>query len=173
MSDGIGHEAQAKLYKAYLWKDMRFPIGKLYEDLLTTYYLVEKINRIAILETPVYLYRQRQASIMHSAVGEREIELLYTAEKVTTDIESCHPKLHIACRRLDSINYLKLLQRILFQDPNIYKKEQNYIIQKNKIDAKCLLSSKEVRFVDKVKIVSLLVGKPLFILAYKFGRGMQ
>ena len=173
MSDGIGHEAQAKLYKAYLWKDRRFPIGKLYEDLLTTYYLVEKINRIAILETPVYLYRQRQASIMHSAVGEREIELLYTAEKVTTDIESCHPKLHIACRRLDSINYLKLLQRILFQDPNIYKKEQNYIIQKNKIDAKCLLSSKEVRFVDKVKIVSLLVGKPLFILAYKFGRGMQ
>ena len=173
MSDGIGHEAPAKLYKAYLWKDRRFPIGKLYEDLLTTYYLVEVINKIAIMDNPIYFYRQRPASIMHSAVGKREIELLYTAEKVTKDIENCHPKLHIHCRRLDSINYLKLLQRILFQDPNIYQKEQSYIIKKNKKDAKCLLLSREVRFVDKVKIMSLLVGKPLFKLVYQFGRGMQ
>lgn len=173
MSDGIGHEAVAKMYRADLWNDMRFPIGKLYEDLLTTYYVAEKIKKIAILNTPIYLYRQRQASIMHSTVGKRELELLYTAEKVTEDIQNNHPNLHIACRRLDSINYLKLLQRILFQDPNIYKKEQDYIIQKNKEDAKCLLPSKELRLVDKVKIVSLLVGKPFFKLAYKLGRGMQ
>lgn len=173
LSDRIGHEAVAKIYKAYLWKDMRFPIGKLYEDLLTTYYVVEKINKIAILDTPIYLYRQRQDSIMHSAVRERELELLYSSEKVTSDIVRSYPNLQVACRRLDSINYLKLLQRILFQDPNIYKKEQDYIIQKNKEDAKYLLPSKEVRPVDKVKIVSLLVGKPFFKLAYKLGRGMQ
>ena len=173
MSNGIGHEPQAKLYKSYLWKDMRFPIGKIYEDLLTTYYVVDRIKKVAILENPIYLYRQRQNSIMHSAVRERELELLYTSEKVTSDILSSHPNLKIACRRLDSINYLKLLQRILFQDSNMYEKEQKYIIQKNKKDAKLLLPSKQVRFVDKVKIISLLAGKPFFKLVYRIGRGMQ
>lgn len=173
MSDGIGHEAPAKLYKAYLWKDMRFPIGKLYEDYLTTYYVIDRIKKIAILENSVYLYRQRQNSIMHSVVREKELELLYTSEKVTRDIQNKYPNLRVACRRMDSINYLKLLQRILFENPNLYKKEQEHIVQKNKMDSKVLLPNKEVKFTDKVKIASLLAGKPLFKFAYKIGRGMQ
>lgn len=173
MSDGIGHEAPGKLYKASLWKNVRFPVGKLYEDFLTTYYIVENVKKLAILKKSIYLYRQRKNSIMHVPIREKELELLCTVKKVTQDIKKGHPCLSIACRRMCSINYLKLLQKILYEDEKLYKEEQDYIVTKNRQDAKILLTSREVRFVDKVKITSLLIGKPVFKFVYRFSRGMQ
>lgn len=63
--DRLGNFAWNKLYKAELWQDVRFPVGKNFEDIRTTYKLFERASRIAILKEPKYYYRIREDSIMH------------------------------------------------------------------------------------------------------------
>lgn len=62
--------AQAKLYKKELFKNIRFPKGLLYEDLLTIYKLVNNCSRIAISDHISYFYRERPGSIIGSPFNQ-------------------------------------------------------------------------------------------------------
>lgn len=52
-----------KLYKRELFDTIRYPEGRLFEDIATTYKLVYKAKRIVMLDTPLYYYRRREGSI--------------------------------------------------------------------------------------------------------------
>ena len=58
--------AAMKLYRTIIWQDMRFPIGRLYEDTLTTYKAFDLADRIAQIPDGLYHYRIREGSIMTS-----------------------------------------------------------------------------------------------------------
>lgn len=45
-----------KIYKASLFKNVRYPVGRLYEDLALTYMLAYKCNSICVLNEPLYYY---------------------------------------------------------------------------------------------------------------------
>lgn len=53
-----------KLYKAELFKEIRFPVGKIHEDEFTTYKLLYKANKIVLTSKPLLYYWQRPDSIM-------------------------------------------------------------------------------------------------------------
>lgn len=53
-----------KLSKRKLWDDLRFPVGKNYEDAFTTYLLIDKSNIIVRIPDMCYHYRIREDSIM-------------------------------------------------------------------------------------------------------------
>lgn len=52
-----------KLYEKNLWKEMRFPVGKLSEDFFVMYQLLDHAERVVYTPEPLYFYRQRQDSI--------------------------------------------------------------------------------------------------------------
>lgn len=54
-----------KLYKRCVFDGIEFPVGKLYEDLATTYKLIEKANKIVVSKARKYAYVQRDGSIMN------------------------------------------------------------------------------------------------------------
>ena len=56
--------AWGKLYKAELWKTLRFPIGRLHEDEFTTHRAVFRAGRIAGVKSRLYHYTAREGSIM-------------------------------------------------------------------------------------------------------------
>lgn len=62
----IGTSAYTKLYKRDLFSDIRYPKGKISEDMYTTYKLFDKANKIVYDSTPKYYYRQRKGSITNS-----------------------------------------------------------------------------------------------------------
>lgn len=62
-SDRMENYAWNKLYKAALWQDIRFPVGKNFEDILTTYKTFEKATRVVQLLGAKYYYRIRTDSI--------------------------------------------------------------------------------------------------------------
>ena len=43
--DGVEVSAWGKLYKASLFQGVKYPVGKLYEDIPTTYLLIEKTTK--------------------------------------------------------------------------------------------------------------------------------
>lgn len=53
-----------KLYKKELFRDIKFPVGELHEDNLTTYKLLGKSPNVAVFDDELYCYRQRSGSIM-------------------------------------------------------------------------------------------------------------
>ena len=54
-----------KLYHRSLFDGIRYPDGKLYEDIATTYKLVYKANRIVAINDLLYNYRLRKEGITH------------------------------------------------------------------------------------------------------------
>lgn len=60
-----------KLIKKQLYKDLRFPVGKLHEDEFVTYKLYDKCRKIYYCEKELYKYRQNENSIMHHISKQR------------------------------------------------------------------------------------------------------
>ena len=59
----INNSAWGKLYKKELFEDIRFPEGKIYEDIPTTYKTFLKSDKICVSKSKYYFYTKREDSI--------------------------------------------------------------------------------------------------------------
>ncbi len=62
----LNHGVWNKLYKSGLWNNIRFPEGYVYEEVRTTYRILDSINSLAVIDQPLYLYRDRPESITNT-----------------------------------------------------------------------------------------------------------
>ena len=62
----INNSACNKIYRKQLFNRIRFPIGKLYEDLFVVPILLYHANRVVRVTEPLYYYMQRTGSIVHN-----------------------------------------------------------------------------------------------------------
>ena len=58
--------AQGRLYARECFENIRFPIGKLFEDIFTTYKIIFSQQNISVIEAPLYYYYQNQEGIVNS-----------------------------------------------------------------------------------------------------------
>lgn len=58
--------ACGKLYHKSVFYDVRYPIGKIFEDTFTTYKVLHKCKKIAYTELQLYYYFQNEQGISHS-----------------------------------------------------------------------------------------------------------
>lgn len=65
--DHIGSQAVKGLYKRMCWEGVRFPLGRLYEDIPTTYKAFMKAENIVFIDEPFYKYRVNDESISYTA----------------------------------------------------------------------------------------------------------
>ena len=70
------NSAWGKLYRARLWKDLRFPAGKLCEDLFVSHSLIYRSAQIAVTDAVLYAYVQTGDSIMRSGFSARHLDVL-------------------------------------------------------------------------------------------------
>lgn len=56
--------AWGKIYHRTLFENIAYPVGRLHEDEFITYKLVYEAGKIALMDIPLYFYRQRKDSIM-------------------------------------------------------------------------------------------------------------
>jgi glycosyltransferase involved in cell wall biosynthesis len=60
---GVNHSVWNKVYKAYLWQGIRFPEGRVYEDIDTMFRVFDRCKSICVLDETLYYYRRRAGSI--------------------------------------------------------------------------------------------------------------
>lgn len=65
-----------KLYRRHLFDGVRFPVGKLFEDIYTTHKLIYRSRRIAVLNEQAFYYFQRGSSIMNSKFTLKKLDYL-------------------------------------------------------------------------------------------------
>lgn len=69
----INHSVWNKIYRRALWDDIRFPDGHVYEDLLTTYRIMNRIEKLILLDNVLYQKRIRQEAIT-TTFSEKNIQ---------------------------------------------------------------------------------------------------
>lgn len=63
LNDRIMNYAWNKLYKRYLFQNIEYPVGKLWEDILVTYRILRKSEKVVYTNRKLYFYLQRSNSI--------------------------------------------------------------------------------------------------------------
>ena len=66
LDKNIQSYAWNKLYKKELFNEIKYPIGKKYEDIGTTFYIFEKCNKVVVTSEPEYYYLKRADSLVNN-----------------------------------------------------------------------------------------------------------
>jgi len=75
------HSAWAKLYRRTLFADVRFPDGRNFEDIATTYRVFEKAQIVRLLPKAKYHYLQRNDSIMGDGTLRNRVDSYIAAKE--------------------------------------------------------------------------------------------
>jgi glycosyltransferase involved in cell wall biosynthesis len=89
--------AWGKLYRTSLFDNIKFPVGKWFEDLDTIYRIIVKCKIIAICDA-LYYYRVRPGSQQHSTFSERRLDEIEISVNLNNYIEENFPSLAVAVK---------------------------------------------------------------------------
>lgn len=104
-----------RLYDIKLFKNIRFPKGKIHEDEYTTYKLFYDQKNVAVIKSNLYNYRQSDNSIMRSSFNIKRMDILDGLEE---------KMLFFKQRKEDKLYYLtvsKFLACVRFIYINVFK----------------------------------------------------
>ncbi len=97
LDERVRSYAWNKMFKKSLFESIRFPKGKVFEDIYTMSTIFQKANKIVFNDIPLYYYRQREGSILHNQTNELRLEYIKAAMFVNKDIEKNFPNLKDFC----------------------------------------------------------------------------
>ena len=108
-----------KLYKRELWEKIRFPYGKIYEDVFTTHKVINEATKLIKFEQVLYYYFQREGSIVNSKFSTKKLDHCEALEEMMLFIQRNHPDLApITCVKYFS-QCLPVLQELLINRKEI------------------------------------------------------
>lgn len=74
--------AWGKLYKKNIVSDILFPLGRLHEDIATTYRIIDKTEKVYISNSKAYHYILRQGSILHTTFNNKMKDSIFFANNI-------------------------------------------------------------------------------------------
>ena len=125
----IDNSPWGKLYRASLFNGVRFPEGKIYEDLGTIYRLLYQCDRVVRTSRKLYYYLQREGSTMYRTFGRSKMDRIEMSQNILDFIgENCPDLLRAAqCRYFISV--VQVLRELPVSDPE-YAEENRLVRQK-------------------------------------------
>lgn len=156
--DGVEISAWGKLYKSDLFNGVRYPVGKLYEDVATTYLLLEQAEKIAVIPNVDYYYFQRSNSIAQSEFNIRKMDAIIYMNELREFISDKYPNL----TRAAECRYFSTVCNILFQiRKEEFEPQRRQLWSEVKKYRKSILSDKDGR--RKTRLAALAsYGGPSF-----------
>lgn len=100
-----------KLYVSYLWDNIRFPEGHVFEDIATTYKVLFQSKCIYVIDNPLYLRRIRNGSITGTCTRDNIMDYIAACEQFEAFIEDNIPSI-FSDTQLQHARQLKL-QRLV------------------------------------------------------------
>lgn len=139
-----------KIYRRDLFKNLRYPKGKLNEDEFVTYKILYACKRVTIIPENLYHYRKVQGSIMNSQFTEKRLEFLDAyKERISYFKEKEDYELY----KISIISYIEILVYL-------YCKEE---IKDKNIKTKIIKRYREI-YKKTRKIVKISLKRKMFYL---------
>ncbi len=85
--------AWAKMYHKSLFDGVRFPIGKLYEDLATIYKLAIKARYVCVGNKANYFYLIRDQSITNATFSKQQLDFIEITDQMKALVDEVFPSL--------------------------------------------------------------------------------
>lgn len=118
----ITTSAWGKLYKAKLFETIRFPNGKIYEDLGTTYKVIELVDQVVVIDSRKYYYRVNPVSITQSNFSKKQLDYYDIVEELERFVSENYKKYlrlvknHVA---RNSISFMRKVSESGFSDKKV------------------------------------------------------
>ena len=104
-----------KLFKRELFRGLRFPAGKIYEDNIINFKLFQKCARYAKSTKKIYAYFQRGISTTKSILAQKHLALIDVSNEMLAIAQANYhadKKLIKLCKRKIAMSYFSFLQSI-------------------------------------------------------------
>lgn len=166
---GFMVSAWGKLYHKKVFRGIKFPEGKLHEDLATTYKTIMKADKIVYTPKPLYCYYQRKGSIVNSGFNKKKMNIIDQTDDMCSDIMEKYPNLNNICRNRKIHARFSVL-RLMLDDSNLLeeeKKEKRKIINFLKSENYYIKHSKTIDKRTKIAAKSLMISENVFKLSWK------
>ncbi len=165
----VNPSAWNKLYKKELFKNIRYPIGFVYEDIITTYLIINKCKKIVYLNCKLYKYNVRNNSIINYKNKNTIYNKLEIVEKRAKLIKKEYP---------DYLNLVinNYIRHLVFTILDIYslnnKDFKNDIFLKKRIDyfKKTKIKVLNIKYIGKrayILFMFLKINIPITSYIYK------
>lgn len=162
--DGVECCAWGKIYKKEIISGLRYPVGKLYEDIPVTYECIKRSSKIAVISNVDYYYVQRNASIQYQSFNPNKLDGVTHCHDMLESVRKDFPDLVSAaeCR------YFSTVCNILFQiNDDEYEKERQNLWMEVKKYRMSVLVNFEARIKARAAAAISYLGLSTMSIAYK------
>lgn len=163
--DVINTSAWAKLYETEMVRKFPYPLGKLFEDIATTYKFFIECGSIACGYENQYFYMLRSSSIVYQKFNIKKLELLDMTDGMAADVIKEYPQLETAARRRQLYARFSTLNQ--FQNTKGYKDEKKELISYIRKNKSCVIGNPKAPKRDKLAVMALSLGYPVYRLCWK------
>lgn len=151
--------AWARLYRKELLLNNPFPIGKLYEDLASTHKKIAECDYVAFSDKQIYIWIQRENSITHSGISEKQMDIFWAADEVFNFISENYPEIKNAADTRCVLSAMSFIGRAFEHCDNEDAKKYFYISQKYvKRHAKGALARSNSNRIIKIGGIAICAG---------------
>ena len=158
--------AWGKMYRTEMFRNIRYPVGRNFEDSATTYKLIIRSKKIVLDSRPLYHYVIREASITSGSSFSKKMELIESTREMTDDIKARYPSLSKACERKMMHAYLSCLMQTV-RSADVSEETVSMLISYIRDHRKAVLKDRKAPARDKAAIVCIDLGYSFFRKAWK------
>lgn len=159
--DGIP-SACNKLYKRQTVGDIRFPVGKLYEDGFFTPQILKKVEKTAVTSKPMYYYFRRADSITTKPFRKGDLDVIEAYDKCVKQVkELCPEALPYAEFRYRNA-YFNVLDKMLMRDDCKEIPEYKQVVKYLKKHTAQIVKDPGFGKMRKIAAVALKFSVPLY-----------
>lgn len=159
--DGIP-SACNKLYKRQTVGNVRFPVGKLYEDGFFTPQILKKVEKTAVTSKPMYYYFRRADSITTKPFRKGDLDVIEAYDKCVKQVkELCPEALPYAEFRYRNA-YFNVLDKMLMRDDCKEIPEYKQVVKYLKKHTAQIVKDPGFGKMRKIAAVALKFSVPLY-----------
>lgn len=159
--------AYAKLLHRSLFNNVRFPVGKIFEDIGTSYLLFDQCKEIPCCFVPKYYYVIRENSIVTSSFTKKKLDFIEMTDQMADYVDEKYPDLKTATKRRRLFAYFSTLNQMLDEKDEQVIEIRNQLISYIKSNGFVLLKNKRVPQRDVLAYLCLKCGFSVYRAAWK------
>lgn len=168
--EGFTVSTCAKMYKRNLFKNIHFPVGKLYEDNATVHKLIMKCDKVAYGNKSYYFYCLRNNSITRSEFNMKKIDVIEMTSIMCDDILKKYPDLSINCenkkfKSMFSVYAQMCLAKLDSEQEKKYKSNLRSDLLHSGWD---LLKNKSINKINLLAFFLIVLGSPFVKIGWYF-----
>ncbi|MGX7150924.1 glycosyltransferase family 2 protein [Enterococcus ureasiticus] len=159
-------EVWGKMFPKEYFSEVKFPVGKYYEDMAIMYKLIEKSSKVSYMDSVDYFYVQHKNSIINKSFSRNKMDIVEIGEDLSTYIQTKYPDLEIAVSNRLFAAYSNVWLQIPSNN-NKYIKENEILWTLIKKYRKNVILNKSKNAKARIGAAISLLGRKIFRVAFK------